>query len=69
MANLIDNDTKTWNSQLSGQIFNDEEASIICNLPLNLFGAIDKITWWPARNGLFSVKSTYALEVDRGRKT
>lgn len=69
VANLIDNDTKIWNSQLSGQIFNDEEASIICNLPLSLFKAVDKITWWPARNDLFSIQSTYALEVDRGRKT
>lgn len=46
----------------------NEEASTICNILLSLFGATDKVTWWPARNGLFFVKSAYSLKVKRGRK-
>lgn len=43
VESLINHNTKTWNSQLSGQIFN-EEATTISNLPLSLFGAADKVT-------------------------
>lgn len=33
-----------------------------------MFGAMDKITWWLAKNWLFSVKSTYVLEIERARR-
>lgn len=67
VTNLIDPDSKNWNRQLITQVFNNEESKTICNIPLSCFGAVDKITWWPAKNGTFSVMPAYALELDRGR--
>lgn len=49
-------------------MFNDKDVTTICNLPLSLFGARDKITWWLVGNEIFSIKSAYALEIDRERK-
>lgn len=51
------------------QIFNHEEAEIICSIPINLFEAKDKLSWWPISNDLFSVKSTYALEMSQIQRT
>lgn len=41
---------------------------IICNIPLSILGVADKVTWLPTRNGVFLVKSAYALEVSRGKR-
>lgn len=69
VACLVVSESKTWNRPLIAQIFSHEEAETICNIPLSLLGAIDKISWWPAYNGLFSIKSTYALETSRIQRT
>lgn len=68
VENLIDHDTNTWNRQLINQIFIVEEDTTICNLPMSLFGVKNKATWWLAKNTTFSIKSAYALEVERERK-
>lgn len=68
VENLIDHDTKTQDKHLVNRIFNDAEAQTICNIPLSAFGATYRVTWWPARNETFLVKSAYVLEKENGRK-
>lgn len=65
---LIDPDTKTWTFNLISKLFTSEVGSSICNIPLSLLGAKNKQTWKPTKNGLFSVKSAYAIEMARGEK-
>lgn len=65
VACLIDPKTHMWNHPLISQIFTSEEAATIGNIPLSLLEAANKLSWWPAKNGQFSIKSTYALEINR----
>lgn len=65
---LIDHDTKIWKWDLISLIFTKDETQTICCLPLPLFGAPDRLTWWPTKNRYFSVKSTYFLKLQRTKK-
>ena len=58
---LIDPYTKGWDVDLVHQTFREDEWPLILNLPLSRFRSEDRRYWWPARNGLFSVKSCYWL--------
>lgn len=51
--------SQTLNSDLIAHIFLIDEAVAIHHIPLSFFGASDKLTWWLAKNGMFSVKSAY----------
>lgn len=68
VANIIDAELRIWNHNLINQIFSSEESTTICSLPINRFGVVDKLSWWPARNRFFSVKSAYALEMNGNRR-
>lgn len=48
--------------------FCKEEAETICSLPLSLFGIENKLCWWPAKNGIFSIKSTYHLALSKEKE-
>lgn len=61
VANLLNLKTKTWNHHLISQVFSSEEVATILNIPLSMSGATDKLTWWPTKDGCFSVKFAYAL--------
>lgn len=50
-------------------MFNLEEADIVVSLPLTRLGAPDKIIWRVTKDGNFSVKSTYHLEIEKSRST
>lgn len=65
VSELICPDTKSWRSELIFQIFELEEAQTIC---MPLYGDTDRLTWWPAKSGTFSVKSAYFLELQRNRR-
>lgn len=65
VQDLIDPDTKSWKRELIYKEFSTKEANTICFIPITSFGAADKLCWWPSKDGLFSVKSTYHLEMDR----
>lgn len=67
--NLIEVKTHNWKREFLPQFFSEEEVETISHIPVNMFGALDKITWWPTRNGVFSVKFTYYLELKQVRKT
>lgn len=60
---LVCEATKGWNIQLVRQIFNEEEATTICKIPLGKFGAADLLVWHIFCNGKFSMKSAYHLEM------
>lgn len=64
---LIETNTKFWKNELLNHIFTKEEVDTICNIPLSLFSANDKMTWWAAKNDLFYVKSAYVLEQSQGK--
>lgn len=51
VAWLIDPESRTWYWAVISQLFSYEEAISICNIPLSLNGAYDKLSWWPTRNG------------------
>jgi hypothetical protein len=64
VSNLIDPDTKSWNSSLISDIFMEEEAQLICNIPLSPLQPPDKMIWRCTKNGHFSVRSAYYMEKD-----
>lgn len=49
--------------QLISEICTSKETNAICSIPLSRLGVEDKLSWWLARNGLFSVKLAYVLEM------
>lgn len=68
MSHLIDPNTYAWNYHFVSQVLNSDVASSICNVPLSLLGVADKPTWKPAKNEVFSIKSTYAMDIMRERR-
>lgn len=66
---LIDANTFTWKKDPVFQLFWKEETDLILSLPMSMCGAKDKLTWWLARNGIFSVKSAYFLKNLRRRNS
>jgi hypothetical protein len=61
VAELIDNDTERWNSNLITAIFFDEEAKAIFNIPLSPFQPMDRLIWRCTTNGEFFVCSACHL--------
>jgi len=64
VSNLIDPDTKSWNTSLIYDIFMEEEAQLICNIPLSPLQSPDKMIWRCTKNDHFSVRSAYYMEKD-----
>lgn len=59
---LLDN--VMWNEQLVRQLFTVVEAEAILNIPLNRRGCEDVRFWVGSKNGKYTVKSGYHLEVN-----
>ena len=68
MDALIDPITKEWNAPLVRQVFMEEEAKLICNIPLSRHQRKDKLIWGVLSSGLFTVRSAYFLEHERKSK-
>lgn len=66
VESLIDLETKMCNQPLIAQVFSFEEVESICKIPLSMLGAAYKLSWWPAKKGLFFVQS---LEMTRFNRT
>jgi ribonuclease HI len=56
-----------WNIPLIRSIFWEDEAEIICSLPLSRYWSKDKLIWKGTKNGEFTVRSAYFLEQERMR--
>jgi hypothetical protein len=65
VAELFDPAGGGWNVQLVKSIFNEEEAALICNIPLSRYNQKDKLIWRAAKSGLFTVRSAYFIENDK----
>jgi hypothetical protein len=64
VAELIDQDTKFWNTQLVETIFNAEKARVIKGIPLIPVEVPDRLRWRCIANGAFTVRSAYHLEME-----
>lgn len=47
VKDLIDLDTSSWYKGLIYQMFSQEEAYVICGLPISYLDARDKLVWQP----------------------
>jgi hypothetical protein len=61
---LIDQDTKWWNSPLIKENFQEEETRIICQIPLSPMPTKDSLIWHGKLSGDFSIQSAYHMEKD-----
>jgi len=62
---LIDLGSGWWNFDLIQAIFYVEEAARICSLVISPLKHDDKLVWTSSKNGCFSVRSAYHLEMNR----
>ncbi|KAF5468409.1 hypothetical protein F2P56_012561 [Juglans regia] len=63
VSSLIDQDTHSWNLHLVHNVFTPEEAAIISKIHISPCNRSDKQVWRCTKNGIFSVKSAYHLQV------
>jgi hypothetical protein len=61
VSSLIDVDTKWWNVPLIRELLCDEDAALICNIPISSTRQHDAMVWLGTSNGVFSVKSAYHM--------
>lgn len=64
IVDLIDQSMKRWKLTLISNIFNEEEARAISNIPLSHLQPLDKLIWRCTANGQFFVRSAYHMEMD-----
>lgn len=65
VSDLIDAETKWWNTPLIKEIFWPEEANNICSMPISPSGRVDKLVWSVNANGIFFVRNAYHLAKER----
>lgn len=68
VSELISHHIRSWDAELIDQVMNEEEAKVICSLPLSRLGSEDKLIRGMSRSGLFNVKSAYYLAVKRKKQ-
>lgn len=59
VSDLIHPTTYSWNISIIQQCFSPVDAERILQIPLPPFQAQDKIVWFPAKDGEFSIKRAY----------
>ncbi|XP_059458355.1 uncharacterized protein LOC132187949 [Corylus avellana] len=65
VSELIEPTSSRWNIPLIREIFWEEEADLICGLPLSRYNMQDRLIWKCTSSGEFSVRSAYHLELER----
>jgi hypothetical protein len=61
---LINFETNWWNIPLLEQIFLEETAEQICNIPISPRLMKDRLVWAGTKNGLFLFRSAYNLDLE-----
>lgn len=71
VADLIEEDGKSWKKDLVEDLFFTQEANMIIGSPLSKYKAENRLIWHWTTNGVFTVKSAYyqALEVVSVRRS
>jgi hypothetical protein len=64
VSEFIDQNTRMWKAGLISEIFLEDEAALICSIPLSPLPVEDRIIWQGTKNGIFSVRSAYFLELE-----
>lgn len=64
VADLINVENHEWKAELIEPAFNEEDAQLICSLPVSVQGANDKLMRIKSSNGMFSVKSAYFVDLE-----
>ncbi|XP_059442009.1 uncharacterized protein LOC132174357 [Corylus avellana] len=64
VSELINGDTKWWDSTLLETIFTKEEVHLIQSLPVSHFNREDVRVWRGTNTGLFSVRSAYYIQME-----
>lgn len=59
VADLVDHTNHSWKSDLINQLFIPDDVKVISTIPLSIIDRDDKLVWFIAKNGLFSIKSAY----------
>jgi hypothetical protein len=67
VKDLIDTDTKAWKTALVKELFWEDEAQAILNIPLSPLQANDRRIWRGTKNAEYSVRSTYHMEMELSR--
>jgi ribonuclease HI len=62
---LFNHAVNWWNVPLVESIFPKDVAALICGMVVSPRSQVDKVIWAGTKNGCFSVKSAYHLEVER----
>ncbi|XP_042968984.1 uncharacterized protein LOC122301654 [Carya illinoinensis] len=65
---LIDGSRGVWKEELVKKVLTEDEPKIVCSLLISKSGLPDKQIWGYSKDGLFSVKSAYHLEMYRKRR-
>lgn len=54
-----------WNNRLVREVMMEDEANLVCGIPVSQTNAPDRRIWAFTKDGLYSVKSSYHLEWSR----
>jgi len=65
VADIINREANWWDIPLIKSIFSEDTVDKICSIPINPRFHEDKIIWRGTKNGVFSVRSAYHLEMER----
>jgi hypothetical protein len=68
VSELLEENTKWWNSHLVESIFSPEEAQLIQSLPPSSMDQPDVLIWRGSDNGVFTVKSAYYLQMEINKR-
>jgi len=61
VADLIDEELKGWNLSLGNEVFDEDEAKAISQIPLSPGLPKDRLIWMGTKNEEFTVRSAYHL--------
>lgn len=56
-----------WNQKLIHKLFTPNEANVILQLPISNHGANDQLIWMHSKEGHFTIRSAYHLELSQAR--
>jgi hypothetical protein len=66
---LINRDSNWWNVPYIKSIFSADVVAQICSLGISPRSQVDRLIWTGTKNGEFSVRSAYYLEVERRNRS